>query len=497
MSYKFLIVDDTKFMRNMLRDILQQSGYEVIGEAENGVQAVEQYRELQPEVVMMDITMPEKDGIQALKEIRQINDKAVVLICSAMSQQDLISDALEAGANGYVMKPFKPNRVKEIIEKYAAPHLQEQRAARQKELLEEKAAALRAEKAAAEAAEAEAAAQAAAAELVAAEEASAVEAKQVKSVKVIAMKGTSRAAELARAKSKTEETEQEPMTAVEPTAVESIEERELQQSAEVSAALEAAEAADQKSREEESVAAEFVVEQASSIEAAEEPAIVASEEAQKQDEAVHSLEEAGNSPSFGELDKTNTMNPLPSALQVEVAPVLEEAALLQSDDLAPVLQVDEDKEILSNGINETEHTLNPFELDIIAKEKEIEETEEEELEPSIPDAAVHRDQAATLRAMRASSDNIIKLFRGKEPVRNFSSSYMCNWNDEMDGQQASYLVICMESDHSLTLEMTGADNSKQQVKMTLDAFRQLHAWLEEKIPSGSSNVKELSKKAEL
>ena len=116
MSLRILIVDDTKFLRLMLTDILTKSGYEVVGQAENGRIGVDLYRELRPDLVIMDITMPEMDGITALKEIRGINPHSVILICSAMSQRDLISKALKAGANQYVMKPFEPERVNEVIE---------------------------------------------------------------------------------------------------------------------------------------------------------------------------------------------------------------------------------------------------------------------------------------------------------------------------------------------------------------------------------------------
>lgn len=115
MLLRILIVDDTKFMRLMLTDILMKSGHEVVGQAENGVIAVDKFRELRPDLVIMDITMPEMDGITALQEIRAIDPKSVILICSAMSQRDLISKALKAGANNYVMKPFEPEAVKEII----------------------------------------------------------------------------------------------------------------------------------------------------------------------------------------------------------------------------------------------------------------------------------------------------------------------------------------------------------------------------------------------
>jgi CheY-like chemotaxis protein len=123
MSYRFLIVDDTNFMRKMAADCLKQNGYEVAGEAANGREAIQLYEELRPDIVMMDLTMPEMNGIDALKEILKINPEAVVLICSASHQQDLIFDAMEAGAKGYLMKPFNPNRLVEVIHSHAVPFL--------------------------------------------------------------------------------------------------------------------------------------------------------------------------------------------------------------------------------------------------------------------------------------------------------------------------------------------------------------------------------------
>ncbi|CAH0121292.1 Protein-glutamate methylesterase/protein-glutamine glutaminase [Paenibacillus sp. CECT 9249] len=115
MTLRILIVDDTRFLRIMLTDILTKSGHEVVGEAENGLIGVEKFKELRPDIVMMDISMPEMDGIEALQEIRTIDPKAIVLICSAMSQRDLISKALKAGANNYVTKPFDSDRINELI----------------------------------------------------------------------------------------------------------------------------------------------------------------------------------------------------------------------------------------------------------------------------------------------------------------------------------------------------------------------------------------------
>jgi two-component system chemotaxis response regulator CheY len=117
MAAKVLIVDDALFMRNMLRNILSESGFDVVGEGQDGVEAVEKYRELSPDLVTMDIVMPEKNGIEALKEIMDLDDKAKVVICSALGQESLIMEALEAGARDFIVKPFKPAKVVEVAQK--------------------------------------------------------------------------------------------------------------------------------------------------------------------------------------------------------------------------------------------------------------------------------------------------------------------------------------------------------------------------------------------
>ena len=119
MSKTVLIVDDTAFMRKMLGDMLKKNGYEVVGEAANGVEAVEKYQELNPDIVTMDITMPEKNGIEALTDIVAINADATVIMCSAMGQQNMVQQALEAGAKDFIVKPFKPDRVLEAFTKAA------------------------------------------------------------------------------------------------------------------------------------------------------------------------------------------------------------------------------------------------------------------------------------------------------------------------------------------------------------------------------------------
>jgi len=117
MAHKILIVDDAAFMRMMIKDILMKNGYDVAGEGADGIQAVELYKELEPDLVTMDITMPEKDGITALKEIRSINPDAKIIMCSAMGQQALVIDAIQAGAKDFIVKPFAADRVLEAISK--------------------------------------------------------------------------------------------------------------------------------------------------------------------------------------------------------------------------------------------------------------------------------------------------------------------------------------------------------------------------------------------
>ncbi|HYK73903.1 MAG TPA: response regulator [Pseudoneobacillus sp.] len=110
-----LIVDDAKFMRMTLTQILVKAQHEVIGEADNGIKAVELYRELKPDLVTMDITMPEKSGIEAVKEIKEQFPNARIIMCSAMGQQKMVVEAIEAGAKDFIVKPFDEGRVLDAI----------------------------------------------------------------------------------------------------------------------------------------------------------------------------------------------------------------------------------------------------------------------------------------------------------------------------------------------------------------------------------------------
>ncbi|MFD1850371.1 response regulator [Oceanobacillus bengalensis] len=117
MGKRILIVDDAAFMRMMVKDILTKNGFEVVGEAQDGLQAIEKYNELKPDLVTMDITMPEMDGITALKKIKEVNPEAKIIMCSAMGQQAMVIDAIQAGAKDFIVKPFQADRVIEAIQK--------------------------------------------------------------------------------------------------------------------------------------------------------------------------------------------------------------------------------------------------------------------------------------------------------------------------------------------------------------------------------------------
>jgi two-component system chemotaxis response regulator CheY len=114
------VVDDAAFMRMMIKDILGKNDFEVIGEAADGAQAVEKFQELSPDLVTLDITMPEMDGIEALKKIREIDPNARVIMCSAMGQQAMVIDAIQAGAKDFIVKPFQADRVVEAVRKALA-----------------------------------------------------------------------------------------------------------------------------------------------------------------------------------------------------------------------------------------------------------------------------------------------------------------------------------------------------------------------------------------
>ena len=117
MGRRVLIVDDALFMRSMIKDILKRDGYEIAGEAETGIEAVEKYKELKPDVVTMDVIMPDMGGIEAVSSIMKYDSQAKIIMCSAMGQQALVIEALQAGARDFIVKPFQPSKVLEALQR--------------------------------------------------------------------------------------------------------------------------------------------------------------------------------------------------------------------------------------------------------------------------------------------------------------------------------------------------------------------------------------------
>jgi two-component system chemotaxis response regulator CheY len=117
MSKKVLVVDDAAFMRMMLKDILTKNGFEIVGEAENGAAGVAAFQKMKPDVVTMDITMPEMNGIDAVKAIKSLDASAKIVMVSAMGQQSMVIEAIQAGASDFIVKPFQPERVIDALSK--------------------------------------------------------------------------------------------------------------------------------------------------------------------------------------------------------------------------------------------------------------------------------------------------------------------------------------------------------------------------------------------
>ena len=112
---RILVVDDASFMRQMIREIVEEEGYEVVGEASDGDEAIAAFRRLQPDLVTMDIVMPRRSGIDAVAQIRQLDAGARIVMCSALGQDRLVEDAMNAGAMAFIVKPFKPEVVLETL----------------------------------------------------------------------------------------------------------------------------------------------------------------------------------------------------------------------------------------------------------------------------------------------------------------------------------------------------------------------------------------------
>jgi len=117
LAIKVMFVDDSSFMRSLLKGIILKEPFELAGEASSGKEAVEMYRKTKPDLVTMDIVMPEMNGIDAVKEIRSIDPDARIIMVSAMGQQGMVIDAIQAGARDFIIKPFQPPRIQEALKR--------------------------------------------------------------------------------------------------------------------------------------------------------------------------------------------------------------------------------------------------------------------------------------------------------------------------------------------------------------------------------------------
>lgn len=121
MGKRVLIVDDAIVMRMMIKGILSKSGFEIVGEAQNGLEAVDKYKQLHPDLVTMDVVMPEMDGITAVKEILAHDPSAKIVMCTSMGQQALVVEAIQAGAKSFITKPFQQSKIVDTINKVLMP----------------------------------------------------------------------------------------------------------------------------------------------------------------------------------------------------------------------------------------------------------------------------------------------------------------------------------------------------------------------------------------
>ncbi len=117
MSVRILLADDLSFMRMMQKEMLTKHGYEIVGEAADGVEAVKKYQELKPDIIVLDITMPYMNGLEAMEKILDFDSNARIIICSALGQQQLIIEAIKSGVKDFIVKPFKPERMLSSIKK--------------------------------------------------------------------------------------------------------------------------------------------------------------------------------------------------------------------------------------------------------------------------------------------------------------------------------------------------------------------------------------------
>ncbi|NOU62940.1 response regulator [Paenibacillus sp. LMG 31461] len=527
MSFQILVVDDTKFMRKMLTDILKQYGHEVVGEAENGRQAVQKYEELQPDIVLMDITMPEMDGIEAMKEIRKLNPSAVVLICSAMSQQDLISDALKAGANGYVMKPFKPNRVNEIVRKYGVPRVIGHLIPQDMQRTEAAAVEIEAVEATVFIEEMELQAKLAEGATVPTASLHAVDQGYAEPKELHLTKQDEEILIEISSSSESNQSNQEIVSKLIYEEEQIPEVVELQQSSGEPEPVTETEPESQKNyvTEEKKVAAKpaQVVNALEVLLAFAE--VEESKVALETSDHMHMDETPEHSQSTEEEDRLLEMERLAAVMQgdLEQEWQLEQQQVLQQMQQveASVIAYEDSSITVNNPIAEQEVEAIVEDIDSSSMELSIDDLNEitlemESLESSyevkdlVNEVPVFKEEVPVSTSSKSqevadvnkvgfkavNGGKIINLFRGNGPMKNFTSSVMCNWSEDLNGEMSQYLVVCTEAENKIEIDMTTASGQKQSITVTIESFNQLAAWLQVQLGTAPVSNREYAKKAD-
>lgn len=496
MSYRILIVDDTKFLRLMLTDLLVKAGHDVVGSAENGIVGVEKYRELRPDLVIMDITMPDMDGITALKEIKTIEADAVVLICSAMSQRDLISKALKAGANNYIMKPFEPERVNEVILEVSP-------------LIEKR----KAEQAKAQNSEAEATATADSDPDIEKTEATdhrsqneAVEDAAIAESRAAAESDVSRNAHLANASNAAVETDQSAVSGE--TVDGSSEAGRYSADAEVAGVADDSElpnapgetpnASGEAELNNAIGEARSKGEQDNSQETRD-GAIKPFSTASPQQEERKGNSEFGSLLGHNEIDgleRVEAQRPrhddkwsdrdveadlaaLLSQMEAEAAAAAEIAnqqhanvgmeaeVIVAVDELTDTVEASSDTHETVDEVDDNEHAASV-----------IEETHDPDAYMYVPSEAERNSKEPETKEGTSADSVQIELKRKR--MSNIASSIMCRWSEKIDDKEINFIIVYNEYDKSLRIDTISPDEQRNGITMSLDGFTFLRDWLEQK-----------------
>lgn len=437
MSLRILIVDDTRFLRMMLTDILTNSGYEVVGQAENGLIGIEKFKELRPDIVMMDISMPEMDGIQALKEIRKIDADAVVLICSAMSQRDLISKAIEAGANNYVTKPFDSDSINALIEN-VIPLIERNKMADSEETED-----------------------------------------QVEPLESFGEEPVLNQQELEHL---SQLLSVENWDNYSPSGTDASPDLELESELE----LESGQESEQESKSEPEPESDLGQKHDYLIEGKyyelDQPEELSSEDESDHEEsgeqfgailrafAEAGAEEEAKEDSMEEDDYMSFFGKVDADLElgsgIDLSSQSEEAVALMTSD-EEVIEVEEAilEEVAKEGAEDVTEQLNEGIGDILMTVNEV--------------ANVDREEERIEKTVQTENIPSTSDFK-KINVKNFVSSIMCNWTEVSENHEANHLVIFNEHDKTIQIDIVASNDQKQSIKLTLDSFSYLVSWLKEK-----------------